>query len=196
MKKNCNLSLETKLESIRTNYLARVKKRNLLVNFDPKGENSEEPREGQRTVRDFKSITDEELNIIIKDFQLFSIHFARELRNAFKNIHFRRKQNKKWKKEMFILYMLEITDINHNFPEILFKLEQKTFQQFEIDLLTNLIESFVLKWWCPENPEIQQLIYHFGMFIEPDNSPDNSYFYANRIYNLITEIKPLSTINS
>ena len=192
MKKKCNLSLETKLESIRTNYLARVKKRNLLVNFDPKGENSEEPREGQRTIRDFKSITDEELNIIIKDFQLFSIHFARELRNAFKNIHFRRKQNKKWKKEMFILYMLEITDINHNFPEILFKLEQKTFQQFEIDLLTNLIESFVLKWWCPENPEIQQLIYHFGMFSELENS----FFYANRIYNLITEIKPLSTINS
>ena len=192
MKKNCNLSLETKLESIRTNYLARVKKRNLLVNFDPKGETCEEPREGQRTIRDFKSITDEELNIIIKDFQLFSIHFATELRNTFKNIHFRRKQNKKWKKEMFILYMLEITEINHNFPEILFKLEQKTFQQFEIDLLTNLIESFVLKWWCPENPEIQQLIYHVGMFSELDNS----YFYANRIYNLITEIKPLSIINS
>lgn len=192
MKKNCNLSLETKLESIRTNYLARVKKRNLLVNFDPKGETSEEPREGQRTIRDFKSITDEELNIIIKDFQLFSIHFATELRNTFRNIHFRRKQNKKWKKEMFILYMLEITDINHNFPEILFKLEQKTFQQFEIDLLTNRIESFVLKWWCPENPEIQQLIYHDRMFSELDNS----YFYANRIYNLITEIKPLSIINS
>ena len=192
MKKNFNLSLETKLESIRTNYLARVEKRNLLVNFDPKGETCEQPREGQRTVRDFKSITDEELNIIIKDFQLFSIHFATELRNTFRNIHFKRKQNKKWKKEMFILYMLEITDINHNFPEILFKLERKTFLQFEIDLLTNLIESFVLKWWCPEDPEIQQLIYHFGMFIEPDNS----YFYANRIYNLITEIKPLSIINS
>ena len=45
MKKNCNLSLETKLQLIRTNYLARVEKRNLLVNFDPKGETCEEPRE-------------------------------------------------------------------------------------------------------------------------------------------------------
>lgn len=189
MKKKINNSaLETDLKSIREYYLARENKTNLIMNFDPKGEPNEGVILGQRTVKDFKSLSDEELEILVKNFRRFLMQFAIELRNTFRNIYSRRKQNKKWKKEIFIQYMLEITNINHNLPEILLRLEEKTFDQFHIDFLASLIESFILKWWCPENPEIQRVIYHFGTA----RFRDNSFFYANRIYNLITFVKQTS----
>ena len=185
MKKNNNISLETELRKIRQYYQARVNNTICKMNFNSKRELKECGIIGQRIVRDFKSISDDELNIIVKDFRMFLIQFSTELRNTFRNIYFRRKQNKKWKKEKFILYMLEITNINHNLPETLLHLEEKTFSQFHFDMFASLIESFILKWWCPEDPELQKLIYHPGRH----DDLENSFFYANRMYDLITEIK-------
>jgi len=189
VKKNNNLALETELRNIREYYQARVNKTICKMNFNSKQELKECGIIGQRVIRNFESISEEELNILLKDFRIFLILFATELRNMFRTIFQYRKSNKQWQKESFIEYMLEVTNIHHNLPEIFRHLDEKTFSQYDFDFLASLIESFVLKWWCPDNPELQKLLFHFSL-VGLCTMDNNSLFYANRMYDLITEIRP------
>lgn len=167
-----------------------------FAKLDTHGEPEKQQFYIKKGIRKFETFSDEDFLSITNDLQQLTYHLSVELRNCFREtVH--KTSNKLFlprkKLKQFLLFMLEVNDINHSLHEIIIKLDNGTITPFHIEQLGQLVEKLFSLCNQPKKNPICQNILEYLNFPNFTDDTCSSCFWSKKILSTISIVETYET---